>query len=208
MEQTGRLTRRQRQVFDSVQTRAVETGSATTLESTRSHFSFDSSNSSRQHLRLITPKGYLQLLPGRARGIRLTRQRTEQPTVSLVPLVGRIAVGDPIWAIKDIETTIPLPSDLLHGDDLFALRVHGDSMIGAGTFNGDLAIENAQPVAENGTIAAFVIRSDVTVKRYFRSAHGVRPRAENARYSDLVFVPEDSNDVRIAGILAGTLRTF
>ena len=158
MEQLGRLTRRQRQVFDFVQTCAVETGSAPTLEEICSHFGFKSSNSARQHLRLIARKGYLQLLPSRARGIRLTQRRNTRPAVSLVPLVGRIAAGNPIGAIEDIEATIPLPSDLWHGNDLFALRVHGDSMIRAGIFDGDIAIVNAQPVAENGTIAAVVDR--------------------------------------------------
>ena len=208
MEQLGRLTRRQRQVFDFVQTCAVETGSAPTLEEICSHFGFKSSNSARQHLRLIARKGYLQLLPSRARGIRLTQRRNTRPAVSLVPLVGRIAAGNPIGAIEDIEATIPLPSDLWHGNDLFALRVHGDSMIRAGIFDGDIAIVNAQPVAENGTIAAIVVGGDITLKRYFRSANGVHLRAENARYSDLVFDPEDASDIHIAGVLVGTLRTF
>ena len=208
MEEPGKLTRRQRQVFDFVQTCTAETGSAPTLEEICSHFSFKSSNSARQHLRLIARKGHLQLLPGRARGIRLTHQTTTRPAVSLVPLVGRIAAGDPIVAIEDIQATIPVPSQLWHGDDLFALRVHGDSMIGAGIFDGDIAVVSAQPVAENGSIAAVVIGGDVTLKRYFRSANGVHLRAENTDYSDLVFDPEDADNIYIAGVLVGTLRTF
>ena len=81
-------------------------------------------------------------------------------------------------------------------------------MIGAGIFDGDIAVVNAQPVAENGTIAAVVIGGDVTLKRYFRSANGVHLRPENARYSDSVLDPEDADDIHIAGVLVGTLRTF
>lgn len=208
MEDSGQLTRRQREVFDFVKTCTVESGSAPTLEEICSHFSFKSSNSARQHLRLIARKGYLQLLPGRARGIRVTQQTATRPTISFVPLVGSVAAGDPIVAIEDIQATIPVPSQLWHGEDLFALRVHGDSMIGAGIFDGDIAVVRAQPVAENGMIAAVVIAGDVTLKRYFHSANGVHLRAENARYSDLIFDPEDADDIYIAGVLVGTLRTF
>ena len=208
MDLRRKLTRRQRQVFDFIQTCAVETGSAPTLEEICSHFRFKSSNSARQHLRLIARKGYLKLLPGRARGIRLTQQNTPPRPVSLVPLVGRIAAGDPIGAIEHVEATIVVSNDLWRGDELFALRVHGDSMIGAGIFDGDIAVVSAQPVAENGTIAAVVIGDDITLKRYFRSAKGVQLRAENSRNSDLFFDPEDADNIHIAGVLVGTLRTF
>ena len=208
MNQRQKLTHRQRQVFDFIQTRAVDTGSAPTLEEICSHFRFKSSNSARQHLRLIARKGYLKLLPGLARGIRLTQPSAPPQAVSLVPLVGRIAAGDPIGAIEHVEATIAVSNDLWRGDDLFALRVHGDSMIGAGIFDGDIAVVNAQPVAENGTIAAVVIGEEITLNRYCRSDKGIHLRAENTRYSDLFFNTEDADNIHVAGVLVGTLRTF
>ncbi|MDE0271942.1 MAG: transcriptional repressor LexA [Bryobacterales bacterium] len=208
MEPRKPLTRRQRQVFDFIQTCAVETGSAPTLGEICSHFGFKSSNSARQHLHLIEQKGYLKLRPGRARGIRLTHRNASPQSVSLVPLVGRVAAGDPIMAIEDVEATIPVPSELWRGADHFAMRVQGDSMIGAGIFDGDIAVVSAQPMVENGMIAAVVIGEDVTLKRYFRSVDGIRLRAENSSYSDLVFDPQDSDNIRIVGVLVGTIRTF
>ena len=103
---------------------------------------------------------------------------------------------------------IPIPSEIWRGDYLFALRVRGDSMTGAGIFDGDIAVVNAQPVAENGTIAAVVIGEDVTLKRFFRSDQGILLRAANDDHSDLAFDPQDSDNIRIAGVLVGTLRTF
>ncbi len=208
MGQSQKLTHRQRQVFDFIRTCAEKSGSAPTLEEICSHFDFKSRNSARQHLRLMEKKGHLELLPGRARGIRLPQQSAGPQPVSLVPLVGRIAAGDPIGAIEHVEATIAVPNNLWRGDNLFALRVRGDSMIGAGIFDGDIAVVNAQPVAENGTIAAVVIGDDITLKRCFRSANDIRLRAENSRYSDLVIDPRDSDDIRIVGVLVGTLRTF
>ena len=185
-----------------------ETGSAPTLEEICRHFNFKSINSARQHLSLIARKGYLELLPRRARGIRLTHERIPPRSVVLAPLVGRIAAGDPIGAIENIEARIPVPSDLWRGNDLFALRVHGDSMMGAGIYDGDIAIVNAQPVAANGEIAAVVIGDDITLKRFYHSVNGIRLHAENSNYADVLFNPVDSDAVRIAGVLVGTLRTF
>ena len=208
MDHLNKLTPRQRQVFDFVRTCVEETGSAPTLEEISGHFNFRSTNSVRQHLSLIARKGYLKLLPGRARGIRLTHESIPPWSVVLAPLMGRIAAGDPIGAIENIEAGIPVPSELWRGNDLFALRVHGDSMTGAGIYDGDIAIVNAQPLAANGQIAAVVIGDDITLKRFYRSVEGIRLHAENSNYADLHFCRADSDAIRIAGVLVGTLRTF
>ena len=208
MNRLKTLTPRQRQVFEFVQACTEETGSAPTLEEICSHFGFKSPNAARQHLKLIAQKGYLKLSPGRARGIRLTTESVPTRSIAFVPLAGRIAAGEPIVAIEDVEATIPVPRELWRGNDLFALRVQGDSMTGAGIFDGDIAIVNAQPLASNGDIAAVVIGEDVTLKRFFRSSEGIRLRAENSNYSDLYFNRSDTDAVRIAGVLVGTLRTF
>ncbi len=203
-----KLTPRQRQIFDYVRRSSEEIGSAPTLEEICSHFNFKSINSARQHLRLIARKGYLKLLPGRARGIRLTHESEPTRSTKIVPLVGRIAAGDPIGAIEYIENTFQMPSDLWRGDEHFALRVRGNSMMGAGIFDGDIAIVNAQPVAANGEIAAIVIGEEITLKRFFRSKAGVRLHAENSNYSDLHFDRADTDTIHIAGVLVGTLRMF
>lgn len=208
MNQRKTLTPRQRQVFDFVKTCAEETGSAPTLEEICSHFSFKSINAARQHLKLIARKGYVELSPGRARGIRLIHESIPPRSVVFVPLVGRIAAGEPIGAIEDIEATIPVPRELWRGNELFALRVHGDSMRDAGIFDGDIAIVNAQPMVANGEIAAVVVGDDITLKRFFRSMEGVRLHAENSNYSDLHFDRSGADAIRIAGVLVGTLRTF
>lgn len=208
MNRLKMLTPRQRQVLEFVQAFTDDTGSAPTLEEICNHFGFRSANAARQHLKLIEAKGHLELSPGRARGIRLTSDCATPQSVVFVPLAGRIAAGQPIIAIEDVETTIPVPGELLRGSDLFALRVHGDSMTGAGIFDGDIAIVNAQPMASNGQIAAVVIGEDVTLKRFFLCDQGVRLRAENSNYSDLHFDRSDADAIPIAGVLVGTMRVF
>ena len=208
MAHPEKLTPRQRQVFDFVRTFVAETDSAPTLEEISRHFRFRSSNSARQHLRLIAQKGHVRLLPGRARGIRLKHDCIPAQSVILAPLVGRIAAGDPIGTIENTEARIPVPRKLWRGNDLFALRVQGDSMVDAGIFDGDIAIVSAQPVAENGEIAAIVIGEEITLKRFYRSIEGICLHPENSNYPDLTFSQADSSAIRIAGVLVGTLRTF
>lgn len=202
------LTTRQRQVFDFIQTCGAQTGSAPTLEEICHHFRFSSTNAARQHLRLIQQKGYLERSPRRARGIRVTRESTPPGEIARVPLVGRIAAGSPIGTIEEVEAEIPLPRALWRGNQLFALRVRGDSMVGVGIFHGDIAVVNRQADAANGDIAALVIGEDTTLKRFFRSADGVRLHAENPNYPDLVFDRTSANDIRVAGVLVGILRSL
>lgn len=202
------LTKRQSQVLEFVRTRTDETGSAPTLDEIRQHFRFKSSNSVRQHLRLIAQKGFLNRRPHRARGIQVVRDELDEHDVVRIPLLGRIAAGKAISVVEHIEATIPQPRGFWRGDSLFALRVRGDSMVGAGIFDGDIAIVNAQSEIPHGRIAAVVIDEDSTLKRIFVSQTGIRLHAENPAYDDLFFRHADAGAIRVAGVLVGTLRSF
>jgi repressor LexA len=183
-----------------------DTGSTPTLQEICRHFRFKSTNAAREHLRLIQQKGYLVRQPRRARGIRVTRGNATPNEIVRVPLIGRIAAGKPIGAIEHVEAEIPLPRALWRGDQLFALRVRGDSMTGAGIFEGDIAVVNAQADAPNGKIAAVVIGEDATLKRIHRFSRSVRLRSDNPNYPDLVFDGTGAKSIRVAGVLVGILR--
>jgi repressor LexA len=126
-----------------------------------------------------------------------------------VPLVGRIAAGSPIFALEDAEEVLPLPSALFHGNDLFALRVKGDSMINAGIFDGDIAILRPGPDFSDGDIAAVVLEEVATLKRVFKTKRGLRLQAENPAYPDRLIASEQMRQsFRLAGVLVGTIRRF
>jgi repressor LexA len=208
MSKLPSLTARQHQVFEFVREHSAATGSAPTLQEIRQHFGFKSLNAAREHLRLLERKRYLARRPGHARGIQLNNSIVAPPEIIRVPLIGRIAAGPPSEAIENVESEIPLPRALWSGDNLFALRVRGDSMVGAGIFDGDIAVVNAQSEIADGKIAAVVIDQDTTLKRVFRGPRGVRLHAENPNYSDLIFDHSAGRVLRIAGVLVGTLRSF
>lgn len=206
MEHSPPLTKRQQQVLDFVGKHIADAGAPPTLDEICRHFRFKSPNAAREHLRLIAQKGYLERQPYRARGIRLGREDSSLGELVRVPLLGRVVAGNPTDAVENIEARIPLPRALWRGSNLFALRVGGSSMEGAGIYDGDLAILKAQPDAANGEIAAVVVSEDTTLKRVFRTAHGVRLHAENPDFPDLNFDRSAAASLRIAGVLVGILR--
>ena len=206
MDELPPLTKRQNQVYDFVKENLADMGAPPTLDEICRHFRFKSPNAAREHLRLIAQKGYLRRQPRRARGIRLGREDSSLDELVRVPLLGRIVAGNPTDAVENVEARIPLPGTLGREGNLFALRVGGRSMEGAGIYDGDIAVLKAQAEAENGEIAAVVINEDATLKRVFRTAHGVRLHAENPDFPDLNFDHSDAASIRIAGVLVGILR--
>jgi repressor LexA len=206
MNQSPPLTKRQQQVLDFVDEHLANEGVPPTLVEICRHFQFKSPNAAREHLRLIAQKGFLQRLPHRARGIRLDREESALGELVLVPLLGRIVAGNPTDAVENIEARIPLPRVLWRGGNLFALRVGGSSMEGAGIYDGDIAILKAQAEAANGEIAAVVIREETTLKRVFRTTRGIRLHAENPAFADLNFDRTTTASLHIAGVLVGILR--
>ena len=121
-----------------------------------------------------------------------------------VPLVGRIAAGSPMLAEEDIEEIFPLPTELVGNDPVFMLRVHGDSMLNAGIFDGDLVVVRRQPEARNGEIVAALVGGDeATVKRFHRASDRVVLLPENPAYDPIIL----TKDVEIIGRVVAVLRT-
>lgn len=201
------LTDRQAEVLSFVQTRLRARGVSPTLEEIRIHFGFNSVNAAREHLRLIQQKGYLKREFGKPRAIRMTGFLARQEAdVVRVPLLGRIAAGEPQSAIEDILDVLPLPRQQFRGEKLFALRVRGDSMIGAGILDGDIAILDPDREPINGSIAAVILDEEATLKRLYRSKEGLRLVGENPAFVDINIPRTRLRSVRIAGIYVGLIR--
>lgn len=203
------LTQRQAQIYSFLQEYHRREGVVPTLQEICKHFRFKSVNAAREHLRLIERKGLLHRSPGRPRAIKLAIKLPEisQQTIG-VPLLGRIAAGQPSTALEEIEDTLPLPRQLFHGKRLFALRVRGESMIGAGIFDGDVAVLDAEREVRDGEIAAVVFEGEATLKRVFKTPKGLRLHAENPSIPDRLVRGGEHNSIRIAGVLVGTMRKF
>ncbi|MCF7790095.1 MAG: transcriptional repressor LexA [Prosthecobacter sp.] len=211
MRDKNALTSRQAEVYDFLESFLNEQGCAPILQEICDRFGFHSPNAANQHLKALAKKGFVRLSTNSPRSIQLLVHRSEKPArphTLEIPLLGRIAAGHPLFALENVEDTLELPKALFRGKKLFALRVQGDSMIGAGIFNGDLAVLAAQPDFKNGDIAAIVVDEEATLKRLYRTPEGLRIKAENPAFPDR-FIPEDAEkNCRLAGVLVGTIRRF
>lgn len=166
-----------------------------------------SSSTVHGHLQTLEDKGYIRRDPTKPRAIEILDGSSNQPEsekVRHVPIVGRVTAGQPILAVENLEGTFPIPADLMRHDDLFMLRVQGESMIGAGILDGDLIIVHQQKDAKNGEIVVALIGDDeATVKRFFKERTLIRLQPENPSME-----PIYSQDVSILGKVVGVFRTL
>lgn len=125
------------------------------------------------------------------------------PKMKKVPLIGAIACGDPITALQNREGEVDAPEDMRCD---FALKCHGDSMIGAGIYDGDTVFIRIQPEVENGEIAAVRIGEEATLKRVYLHTDYIELRPENSAFESIIRRKEDMNDVQIEGKAVGWLH--
>ena len=198
----GHLTKRQQIVFEFIKGYIQTHGIAPSYEEIRKNFGFGSYNSVQKHLKQLVTKGYLKTpWENQKRALTLVEPG---PTTAILPLLGRVAAGRPIEAIAQPET-VEVPEMLLRGEDNFALRVVGDSMVDEGIRDGDIVIVKRQRDAENGQTVVALIGDDATIKQFHRRGGRVELRPANARMTSIVV---DEGDLQIQGIVVGLIRKF
>ena len=160
-------------------------------------------NAARKHLIALANKELIELVPGKARGIRLRRPRA--PEALSLPLVGRVAAGAPILSEGHVEGRFALDPALFRPRPDFLLRVEGDSMIDAGIGDGDLIAVHRTPVAEPGRIVVARLEGEITVKRLARDGTGWQLLPANAAYAP-IRIPSSASDFAIEGVYVGAIR--
>ncbi|MEM1402404.1 MAG: transcriptional repressor LexA [Pseudomonadota bacterium] len=158
-----KLTARQEEVLDVIRRHIDSTGFPPTRADIARELGFKSANAAEEHLKALARKGAIEIIPGASRGIRLPENEE-----SGLPLVGRVAAGEPILAAEHIEDRCAVDPSLFHPPADYLLRVQGDSMINIGINDGDLLAVHKTEVAENGAVVVARIGDEVTVKRLKR----------------------------------------
>lgn len=197
-----KLTARQQQVYRFVAAYIEEQGYAPTLQEIAVHLGIRGNLGVLRHLGALEKKGYLRRKAGSSRGIVLCGRST---AAFSLPLIGSVAAGALTEAWEEIEGHICVDPSLVHGENCFALRVKGDSMIEAQIAPGDLAIVRPQATAENGDIVVAMLGGEATLKRFFREDGVIRLQPENSRLSPIILRPEDG-ELRILGKVTGIIR--
>ena len=179
-------------VFRFVRERLLAGRPPTTRE-VQEAFGFRSVQTAREHLEALVGEGQLSKQQGQARGYRLP---LEFAPPRLIPLLGRVPAGPFDMAIEDLEDYIPVPSDYGDADDLFGLRVHGESMSGAGILSGDVVVVRRQPNANNGEIVVALVGDEATVKRLRLRRGRAELQPENPAFETIV---PDPRELRLLG---------
>lgn len=200
------LTPRQQQILEFIEQRTQTEGLPPTRAEIVQHFGFASPNAAQCHLRALAQRGAIELKPGRARGIVVVRPRSQRTPTGSLPIIGRVAAGSPLLAIENFEDELEIDTRHFRPAPDYALRVDGESMIGAGINDGDLLLVHRTPEALDGQIIVARINDEVTVKRLRRKDQGIYLDSENPAHPR-IHVSADREFV-IEGLAVGTIRAF
>ncbi len=197
------LTKRQQEILDLICNAIDDTGMPPTRAEIAGKLGFRSHNAAEEHLRALQRKGVIELLPGASRGIRVKGGGRKGP---LLPLVGRVAAGQPILAEEHIEDHYPVDPGIFHPKPHYLLRVHGMSMRDAGILDGDLVAVHRTPEIRNRQVVVARLEDEVTVKRYRQEGKLVWLLPENPDFAP-IRVNLNEQPLVIEGVVVGVLRT-
>ncbi len=194
------LNERAREIHSFIQRFRREKGSAPTIREIGHQFGISSTNGVRYYLNLLEKAGYIRRTGGISRGIGPS---AEAAPVG-IPVLGRVAAGQPILAEENWSGSLELADMFGQTENLFALHVRGDSMIDAGILQGDYVIVQKQESAQSGEIVVACIEEEATVKYYQPLKDRVELLPANEKYQPIVVT--DDTDFRILGVVRGVVR--
>lgn len=224
MDRPAKLTPRQQQVYEFIQDRIATWGYPPTIREIGEHLDIRSTNGVADHLKALKRKGYLtqegmksRTLKPRAGAVEgnepaapaanvLPAMAGSGETVS-IPLLGRVAAGEPILAEEQAEGAVVVDR-LLVGDDrkVFALRVVGESMIDDGIHNGDFLFVRKRQHADAGDIVVVMIEGEATVKRFYPEGERIRLQPANAAMQPIYVYARELKQTQILGVVVGVYR--
>ena len=219
MLESPKLTARQQQILDLIQSTMSRTGAPPTRAEIAHELGFKSANAAEDHLQALARKGVIELVSGTSRGIRLkvnalqsalsSRSKPlahamEQLAQLALPLVGRVAAGSPILAQEHIDQTYYVENSLFQYPPDYLLRVRGMSMRDAGIMDGDLLAVQSTKEAKNGQIVVARLGEEVTVKRFNRTNGTIELHPENPDYHTIVVHPGEPFEIE--GLAVGLIR--
>jgi repressor LexA len=224
MIESPKLTDRQQQILDLVQSAIERTGAPPTRAEIAAELGFRSANAAEEHLQALARKGVIELVGGTSRGIRLksdTLRALNQARMSQfgkqyslplpgiaqlsLPLVGRVAAGAPILAQEHIDQSYLMEASLFARKPDYLLKVRGMSMRDAGILDGDLIAVQRSREAKNGQIVVARLGDDVTVKRFRKTRSGIELIPENPDFETIHVAPDDAS-FELEGLAVGLIR--
>jgi len=202
------LTRRQREILGFIKTFTQRHSVPPTVRELGGRFDI-TPRAAFDHLRALERKGHLRRRVTAGRVSRILTLVERAPATREVPVYGRIAAGEPLFAEQNLEGTLPVGVEWLagKGEEVFALKVRGDSMINAHIVEGDLVLVRRQQSAEPGDIVVALLDNEATVKRFARQGAAIVLKPEHPTMAPIL-VRQGQKDFKILGKVVGLVRGF
>ena len=201
----GKISDKQREILDYIKTEILNKGYPPTVRDICEAVKLKSTSSVHSHLETLEKNGYIRRDPTKPRAIEIVDDNfnlTRREVVN-VPMIGRVAAGQPILAVENIESYFPIPAEFMPNAESFMLRVQVESMINAGIFDGDNILVEKCDTAHNGEMVVALVDDSATVKTFYKEEDHIRLQPEND-FMDPIIVP----DCKILGKVFGVFRLF
>ena len=201
----GRISDKQREILEYMKSEILNKGYPPTVRDICEAVNLRSTSSVHSHLETLEKNGYIRRDPTKPRAIEIMDDNfnlTRREMVN-VPLVGRVAAGEPILANENIESYFPIPTEYMPNAESFMLKVKGESMINAGIFDGDQILVERCNTARNGDMVVALVEDSATVKTFYKESDHIRLQPENDTMDPIIV-----KDCEILGKVFGVFRFF
>lgn len=199
------ISSKQLEILEYIKSQILAKGYPPTVRDICEAVQLKSTASVHAHLETLEERGYIRRDPTKPRAIEIIDDEfaLNRRECAQIPILGRVAAGEPLLAEENIQDYFPIPTDMLPNDQVFMLVVKGDSMINAGIFSGDKVIVRQKNTAKNGDMVVALIDDGATVKTFYNEGDHIRLQPENDDYDPIIV-----KDVTILGEVIGVFRLF
>lgn len=198
---------KKQQIYEYIRGEIRDRGIPPTIREIGARFNISSTNGVRYFLGKLEEEGLIKRQNWTARGIKIVEGGPSFEGVA-IPILGRVPAGKPVFSEEYIEGTILVDGNIARGDGVFAVRVHGDSMIGAGINDGDIAVVRRNPYPQQGEIVVALIEDEVTLKRLTKKNRHIVLKAENEEYADIDLTELGHDQISMIGSVVAIIRRF
>ena len=201
----GKISAKQQEILEYMKSEILNKGYPPSVRDICDAVHLKSTSSVHSHLETLEKNGYIRRDPTKPRAIEIIDDNFNlvRREVVNVPLLGTVAAGAPLLAVENVENYFPIPAEYVPNQEVFMLKVHGESMIEAGILDGDYVLVGRQSTARNGDMVVALIEDSATVKTFYKEKDYIRLQPENSTMEPIIV-----QDVMILGKVFGAIRIF
>lgn len=201
----GKISDKQKEILEYIKSEILNRGYPPAVRDICEAVHLKSTSSVHSHLETLEKNGYIRRDPTKPRAIEIIDDafNLSRREVVNVPLLGRVAAGEPLLAVENVETYFPIPTEYMPNEESFMLKVKGESMINAGIFDGDHILVRSQPTASNGDMVVALVEDSATVKTFYKEDGQYRLQPENDTMDPIIV-----DNCTILGKVFGVIRFF